>query len=260
MITNSVGNPNRFGVRSNANVPVLMQQYAAMTQAGAQGEKGEQGQRGEQGITGDKGEKGEQGIQGDKGEKGEQGERGEQGIQGDKGERGEQGDKGEQGIQGDKGERGEQGIQGDKGERGEQGERGDSQFSLDEEDNIVFTNLTTKIGDITLHNNGEVYCKSINVEQNYFMFNNEINNDSSICLSDIIENLTYRRGICKLKLLVCENESVHNYLEDDIVCTITHGNITGVSSKYNFDGLTISWNNILRETETARMFFEVYLV
>jgi hypothetical protein len=257
MITNSVGNPNRFGVRTNANVPVLMQQYAAMTQPGAQGEKGEQGQRGE------KGEQGQRGEQGDKGERGEQGDKGERGEQGDKGERGEQGDKGERGEQGQKGERGEQGIQGDKGERGEQGiqgDKGDSQFSLDEEDNTVFTNLTTKIGDITLHNNGEVYCKSINIEQNYFMFNNEINNDSSICLSDIIENLTYRRGICKLKLLVCENESGHNYLEDDIVCTITDGDITGVSSKYNFDGLTISWNNILRETETARMFFEVYLL
>ena len=200
MITNNVGNPIRFGVRTNANVPSVMQQYTAMSQ---QGQKGEQGE---------------------------------------------------------KGERGEQGPQGVQGQKGEQGERGDSQFSLDENDNTVFTNLTTKIGDITLHNNGEVYCKSINVEQNYFMFNNEINNDSSICLSDIIENLTYRRGICKLKLLVCENESGHNYLEDDIVCTITQGIITGVSSKYNFDGLTISWNNILRETETARMFFEVYLL
>ena len=215
MITNNVGNPIRFGVRTNANVPSVMQQYTAMSQ---QGQKGEQGEKGE------------------KGEKGERGEEGPQGI---------------------KGEEGPQGVQGQKGERGEQG---DSQFSLDEEDNTVFTNLTTKIGDITLHNNGEVYCKSINVEQNYFMFNNEINNDSSICLSDIIENLTYRRGICKLKLLVCENESGHNYLEDDIVFTITHGNITGVSSKYNFDGLTISWTNILTETETARMFFEVYLI
>jgi hypothetical protein len=92
------------------------------------------------------------------------------------------------------------------------------------------------------------------------MFNNEINNDSSICLSDIIENLTYRRGICKIKLLVCENESGHNYLEDDIVCTITHGNISSLSTKYLFDGLTISWNNLLTESETARMFFEIYLL
>jgi hypothetical protein len=242
MITNNVGNPIRFGVRTNANVPSVMQQYTAMSQ---QGQKGERGEEGPQGI---KGERGEEGPQGEQGIKGEQGIRGEQGI---KGERGEQGIKGEQGVQG---------IRGEQGIKGERGERGDSQFSLNEEDNTVFTNLTTKIGDITLHNNGEVYCKSINIEQNYFMFNNEINNDSSICLSDIIENLTYRRGICKLKLLVCENESGHNYLEDDIVCTITHGIITGVSSKYNFDGLTISWNNILRETETARMFFEVYLL
>ena len=260
MITNNVGNPIRFGVRTNANVPSVMQQYTAMSQQGQKGEQGEKGERGQEGPQGIKGERGEQGVQGERGQEGPQGvqgQRGEQGIKGDQGERGKQG---VQGIKGDQGERGEQGVQGQRGEKGERGEQGDSQFSLDEEDNTVFTNLTTKIGDITLHNNGEVYCKSINIEQNYFMFNNEINNDSSICLSDIIENLTYRRGICKLKLLVCENESGHNYLEDDIVFTITHGNITGVSSKYNFDGLTISWTNILTETETARMFFEVYLI
>jgi len=249
MITNNVGNPTRFGVRTNANVPVLMQQYAAMAQPGPQGAPGPQGERGEQGAPGPQGERGEQGIQG------ERGLQGVQGIQGERGLQGEQGIQGERGLQGVPGIQGERGLQ---GEQGPQGEKGDSQFSV-QDDNIV-TNLSAKFGDITLHNNGEVYCKSVNIEQNFFMFNNEVIDDSSICLSDVIENLTYRRGICKIKLLVCENESGHNYLEDDIVCTITHGIITGVSSKYNFDGLTISWNNILRETETARMFFEVYLL
>ena len=239
MITNNVGNPTRFGVRTNANVPVLMQQYASMSQPGPRGEQGPQG------VPGPHGEQGVQGVPGP------QGERGLQGVPGPRGEQGLQG------VPGPHGEQGLQGVPGPQGERGLQGPQGDDKWNV--ESQTLTTNLNTKIGEVIINNNGEVNCKSVNIENSYYNFNNEVVNNSNINLADVIDNLQNRVGLCKLKLVFYHTLEKSLSTREDVF-NIIDGTLSTKECIYEINGLSISWYNILAEGEIGKMFFEVYLL
>lgn len=303
MITNTVPNPSRFGIRPHAKSPTIsapLNQHNAFHQnymtpyptvvaqipsdsqnqlspqdqsqsqrilltipnsqpgeKGEKGEKGERGEKGETGYTGKQGPRGERGEKGDKGEKGDRGEKGEVGPPGEKGERGQTGEKGERGVQGPPGIKGDQGLQGSTGPVG------DSYFkmlndSIESENNL-------RVGDVSIDTNGEIFCKSLNVESNYYNFNYVVEEErGKLDLCHIISNLSQKSGFCVVRTVYLIIDPARTINVETTNINIVDGLVSGVSNPFsfcNYEGSIISWNTSdIAGLEKMTFFFEIFLL